>query len=137
MCLWLLCVMVSSYYVVNMSPCVFLTVMCHGLILQCCKHETMWDVDGLILQCCKHETMCVCDCYVSMVWSYRDVNTRPRVFMTLWVNRLNFNFVIMRQCVYDSIMTWADVSIILQCCKHDMIHVCLWLCVCYSVNFLV
>ena len=54
-CLWLLCVMVSSEIDANMRPCVFVTVMCHGLILQCCKHETM----------------CVCDCHVS--WSHPTV----------------------------------------------------------------
>ena len=154
MCLWLLCVnslilqfcknetmcvceyyksMVFSYIVVNMRPCVFVTVMCHGLILQCCKHETMWDVDsliGLILYCCKHEIMCVCDCHVSMVSSYSDVNMRPRVFMTLWVNRLNLNVVIMRQCVYDSIIAcifasqvWLYASLLREAYRHPWLDV--------------
>ena len=114
--------MVLSYIVLNMRPCVFVIVMCHGLILQCCKHETMWDVDGLILQCCKHEILCVCDSHVSMVSSYSDVNMRPRVFMTLWVNRLNFNVVIIR---YDSIIAcifasqgWRYASLLREAYRH-------------------
>ena len=94
-CLWLLCVMVSSYSVVNMRPCVFVTVMCHGLILQCCEHETMW----------------VCDCHVSMLSSYFVVNMRPCLWASCFCYILlqpSFSFAPAYYISFETIFSWQS-----------------------------